>query len=556
VSVTEEARVIETNTRLASFRKVMENMNDQSVRDSNRRCQFFTVISGVSWVTARIFHAACFVFLVTLNLWLLALPVEALNNSWIGFGSGKWEVPANWSLNLAPSNTHSIVINPSSSTTILLDGVTALNVSTLTVSNVGLVLNGSATNTLTIGLGDPGKTFRVLNSVSVGAQGIINLSNSRVEVDGVPHVDSGQRIDEGFFVNGGRVGMTGGELSVPAGVFEVGRTKVGEMNLSNGLLQCVDLNIGSGVFLNGGGIFGSVGTFTLAGSGNVTAQKLLLLSGITGKSSLWIKGGTLTVTTGNVFTVGSQLTVSNGELRTTSLFASPDPSVYESSIKLSGGILSCTNFIFGGTNCAALPPFRRNTMTIDGGTLYVTNATGDAVFQVCGILTMSAGGLVVDRLEITSPCGRFIHTGGSISIGTLILAPALDADADGLPNGWEQANGLDPLNPTGTNGPDGDSDGDGFSNLQEYLAGTSPTNAASALRITGVVRTNDDMLVTWTTIGGHTNIVQVATDLAGGYTNLSPNIILPGTGDVTTNYLDVGGDTNVPARFYRVRLVP
>lgn len=56
-----------------------------------------------------------------------------------------------------------------------------------------------------------------------------------------------------------------------------------------------------------------------------------------------------------------------------------------------------------------------------------------------------------------------------------------DTDGDGLPDGWEIANGLNPLSATGDDGPDGDPDGDGFTNYQEYLAGTSPRNPKSAL---------------------------------------------------------------------------
>ena len=101
-----------------------------------------------------------------------------------------------------------------------------------------------------------------------------------------------------------------------------------------------------------------------------------------------------------------------------------------------------------------------------------------------------------------------------------------------------------------------DNDGDGLSNLREYFAGTDPTNSASAFRILGVVATNDDVLVTWATAGGRTNIVQSATHLAGSYTNVSPNIVIPGSGDATTNYLGAGATTNGPTRFYRIRLVP
>ena len=69
------------------------------------------------------------------------------------------------------------------------------------------------------------------------------------------------------------------------------------------------------------------------------------------------------------------------------------------------------------------------------------------------------------------------------------------------------------------------------------------------------------MVITWTTVGGLTNAVQATVgDGNGGYAtnfaDLSSPIIVSGSGDGATNYVDTGGATNVPARYYRVRLVP
>ena len=49
-----------------------------------------------------------------------------------------------------------------------------------------------------------------------------------------------------------------------------------------------------------------------------------------------------------------------------------------------------------------------------------------------------------------------------------------DSDDDGLLDGWEQDNGLDPLDAGGDNGGGGDPDGDGLDNLGEQAAGTDP----------------------------------------------------------------------------------
>ena len=65
------------------------------------------------------------------------------------------------------------------------------------------------------------------------------------------------------------------------------------------------------------------------------------------------------------------------------------------------------------------------------------------------------------------------------------------------------------------------------------------------------------MLVTWLTTAGKTNVVQFTKDAPNGsdsnnFTDLSPVIFRVGTGLITTNYTDVGGATNTPARYYRV----
>jgi PKD repeat protein len=121
---------------------------------------------------------------------------------------------------------------------------------------------------------------------------------------------------------------------------------------------------------------------------------------------------------------------------------------------------------------------------------------------------------------------------------------------------WQVSYFGDLNNPQAASGAD--PDGDGQNNMAEYLSDTVPTNSASALRITSVVRQGGDVFVTWTMGNGKTNALQFSAGVAGGgySTNFADLFIVTNTVGNATNYLDIGGATNVPSRYYRVRLVP
>jgi glucose/arabinose dehydrogenase len=146
--------------------------------------------------------------------------------------------------------------------------------------------------------------------------------------------------------------------------------------------------------------------------------------------------------------------------------------------------------------------------------------------------------------------------------GAIYRIVGKDSVGDSIPDWWRQQYfGGSGTSTNSVSCATCDPDGDGFGNLPEYLAGTDPTNSASSpFRITAVVRTNSDVLVTWTTMGGKSNVVQATNGTGGNYSNnfadLSPIIVPNGVALASTNYLDIGGAANSPARYYRVRLVP
>jgi subtilisin-like proprotein convertase family protein len=123
---------------------------------------------------------------------------------------------------------------------------------------------------------------------------------------------------------------------------------------------------------------------------------------------------------------------------------------------------------------------------------------------------------------------------------------AADSDSDGLPDNWETLY-FGNLN----QGANDDPDGDGFTNLQEFNAGTIPTNAMSLPRITAIEILGANVRISFTTESGKLYDVEWTASVASGSWNtLTTNVA--GTGGIVQT-TDVGA-AGQPARTYRVRV--
>lgn len=76
--------------------------------------------------------------------------------------------------------------------------------------------------------------------------------------------------------------------------------------------------------------------------------------------------------------------------------------------------------------------------------------------------------------EIAEPFGSRSRAREPLFLGTLAAATrptGFDTDLDGMPNTWESANGLNPDDAADRNG---DTDADGYTNVEEYLNSLVP----------------------------------------------------------------------------------
>jgi hypothetical protein len=391
-----------------------------------------------------------------------------------------------------------------------------------------------------IGVNGPGQMILSNGAVLNPSVGNFLFAGSGSGSQGTLTVAGGNYTTRGRLVAGmeaaatGTVSVTGGQLGVTNMLITlIGGDGSGQLNLSGGTNTLGPTEIG--------GNPGSQGTMTVAGGVNYLQGALFVGASPGATGTVWVTGGQLIATNPYWLYRGGATYVTN-------YWPTYVGACGVGTITMSNGNWLVGPMIVGADSNS------QGAVTLAGGNMFVTNAAHNAVIEVRrGAFTVSGGTLVADRLVANSPWSHFLYTGGTLLVSNLFLNSAVSATGDGLPDLWKQTYGLDPLSSSGDNGPDGDPDSDGVPNLQEYLDGTDPTNATSALRITSITQEGDDMRVTWTTVGGKTYLLQGTT--SNVFVDLA-TIVMPDGGESTTNYLDIGAATNTPPRSYRVQLVP
>ena len=128
---------------------------------------------------------------------------------------------------------------------------------------------------------------------------------------------------------------------------------------------------------------------------------------------------------------------------------------------------------------------------------------------------------------------------------TWTVAPA-DSDSDGMPDSWEAANGFAINDPTDAAR---DADGDGATNLYEFIAGTDPHAIASVLRATANATNPGGVVISFQAVAGKSYQIQRSDSLAAGSWQIVETIpSSAGGSEIVTDT----GSSGARRRFYRV----
>ena len=299
----------------------------------------------------------------------------------------------------------------------------------------------------------------------------------------------------------GSVSLNGGALAVTNGETLVGELfGDGALTIENGLFLAQEIDVALD--------YRSNGNLTVSGGSAQLSSDLQVGGGGQSSAGVLVNGGELVVTNGMISVSEmppvAQIEISSGQLAAKTielgrLGQSPSGGM----LMVDGGSVTVSDSIKLG-DCVS------NTVgqiTLTGGQLIVTNATHTAFIDLQnGQLVLSNGVLRVDNLVMTNSCSQFIHTGGTLIVGSFILDP-------------------------------------------------------NAFGITSVAREGNNLRVSWLMAPGASNALQVTKgDAKGSYSTNGFTDIFIVTNNTTTgsltNYLDLGGATNKPSRYYRARLAP
>ena len=424
---------------------------------------------------------------------------------------------------------------------------------------------------------DPGSAWFFTGQMTIGETGAGNtmiISNGGVVVNG-----------EGVIGNG--IGSSSNRVLV-TGVGSTWTNRAGLLVGNYGAGNTLVISNGSKVYIGAkGGALGvrteigglganaSGNSVLVTGAGSSLASHLDLAVGVSGtNNSLTIANSGLVVM-GNVYVgwfagaTNSRINVSGGFLFATNRFTfgtnQPSPPVFDirrGALNLNDGTVTADKLLLTNGSASVIA-FNGGLLNSKGTAVtntqqfVVGNGVASANFHLLGGVHSFNNGLRIRSNSFLTGCGTITGTVVVDAGGSVATDCGLTFTGSVTNNGILHVQNGSVLEVYGPFVNNGILDlMDGTTNFHSTFINNGTIINASYFRVTSLTQEGDNMRISWPAVGGRSYVVQVADDVGAGFTDLSPDILIPGTSLSTTNFLDLGGATNAPSRFYRARLLP
>jgi hypothetical protein len=188
--------------------------------------------------------------------------------------------------------------------------------------------------------------------------------------------------------------------------------------------------------------------------------------------------------------------------------------------------------------CCTTPLPTNGVGNITNAPLFVDHATGNLHLQSNSPCINAGNNAYVTTTTDLDGNPRIVN--GTVDIGAYEYQGAGSV----ISYAWLQQYGL----PNDGSADYADPDHDGLNNWQEWICGTNPTNALSALRMVSALPTTTNTTVTWQSVAGVNYFLERTTHLPLSFTLWASNIVGQAS---TTSYADTNGTGPGPL-FYRV----
>jgi hypothetical protein len=365
--------------------------------------------------------------LTSFNVWLPGTNA----NAWTGTASGKWETSSEWQQGTPSLAQSGILINNPGSKSIVLDSNTVTYFPTsMTVSNIALIGNSGAVNTLVLRQAGTNTPLNVLGEVNVGSNGSIRIEESSLRIDPPPGT-------YGLSLSGGELEIDSGSLLFPTSASAaVGLAGNGIVTVNGGTVQAGEIDLGAGP--------SATGTLVLTGGTLYDPYGVIYLApGLGATGILVITGGNFLMTGSDLF-LGlygtGQFTMLDGTAQIPGLHLGNAGGTI-GTLTMSGGSLAVTRraLTVGSLEGDTAPC----TVDLSGGNLIVSNAAQNAGTLVSkGVVSLSGGTLQTDVLIATNAqaavqfmsgvlttSGSAIANGASFTIGDGVRSAQMNLPA-------------------------------------------------------------------------------------------------------------------------------